>query len=92
MISCPECDSIQIASCNDDNSIRILSIDEKCLKILMGHKGYVNNIIELKNGQLVSCSDDNTIKIWNLNDNCLKMLIGEGYEDYVNNIVELNDG
>ena len=30
----------------------------------MGHKGYVNTIIELKDGKLASCSSDSTIKLW----------------------------
>jgi len=74
----------------DKHLIRISDIiTGKCLKILNGHKGYVNCLVKLNENELASGSDDKTIKVWNLDDRrCLYTLYG--HDNLVNRIIKLN--
>ena len=58
----------RLASCSDDNGIRIYNIknDYHCDFILEGHTDYVTYISQLDNNKLISCSSDKAIKIWSI--------------------------
>ena len=60
-----------MASCSEDNSIKLFNIKEnkyEVLQTLNDHNGWVYKIIELKNKALVSCSHDCSI-IFYIKDN-----------------------
>ncbi|NCT50470.1 MAG: hypothetical protein GPJ04_03315 [Microcystis aeruginosa G13-03] len=56
-----------IASASDDETIKLWSLDGKCLATLKGHRGIVRWAAFSQNGQLLaSASDDYTVKIWGI--------------------------
>ncbi|MCZ8121511.1 MAG: hypothetical protein O9295_26540 [Microcystis sp. LE18-22.4A] len=56
-----------IASASDDETIKLWSLDGKCLATLKGHQGIVRWATFSQNGQLLaSASDDYTVKIWGI--------------------------
>ena len=62
----------ELASCSDDNTIKIFNIHKNgynVLQTLKEHTGHVTKIIELKNKQLVSCSSDKSIIFYNKYNN-----------------------
>ena len=69
-----------IASCSDDGSISIISIDyntktwKQIIKEPKAHSGGVTHVCEIKPNKIVSCSSDNTIKIWEINTNNLSLI------------------
>ena len=62
----------ELISGSKDCLIQLFSYDLmlknfNCLLILIGHKSYINYVIELENNKnFVSCSLDQTIRIWNI--------------------------
>ena len=70
----------RIATCGNDKSISICSLDyatkkwKQDIKKENAHNSQINSLCELTNNRLVSCSHDNTIKIWNITSNDLNLL------------------
>ena len=67
-----ELNSDELASCSDDNTIKIYNIlgnEYKVTQTLNEHKDYVIEIIELKNKKLVSCSFDKKIIFYDKSKN-----------------------
>ena len=70
----------RIASCGEDYSISIVSLDyqtkkwKQDIKKEKAHNDNVNCLLELDKNRLVSCSTDKTIKIWNITPNALNLL------------------
>ena len=61
-----------LASCSNDNTIKIYNIFENqynVIQTLAEHTNYVTKLIELKNKQLVSCSDDKSLIFYNKYNN-----------------------
>ena len=61
-----------LASCSDDNTIKIFSIKNnnyEALQTLKYHKGGVIKIIELTNKKLISCSDDYSFIVYSKDNN-----------------------
>lgn len=58
--------NMQIASCSDDSTIRVWSIDSgECVRVLEGHKGAVTSLATPGEGlRLVSCGVDGTCRVW----------------------------
>lgn len=59
-----EIPGLGFASCSNDETIKLWSIDGSQLSELRGHGGYVFSVTRLESGELASCSDDKTVKIW----------------------------
>ena len=66
-----------------DGSIHIYNVlNNTCSFIMTDHKGSVNDMKLLHDGNICSCSNDNTIKIWSPGDGrCLRTL--EGHSNWV---------
>ena len=70
----------RIATCSDDHSISIVSLDyqtkkwKQDIKQEAAHNKYVNCLCELSNNRLVSCSSDKTIKVWSITPTALNLL------------------
>ena len=70
----------RIASCGEDHSISIVSLDyqtkmwKQDIKKEKAHNAKVNCLLELEKNRLVSCSSDCTIKIWSITPNALNLL------------------
>ena len=84
-------DSIYLASGSSDLSIRLWNIiNGVCLKVLKGHTGCINALIEwrpmntasfnnnntLWNSKLISASSDKAIRVWNIDYGTEKILNG----------------
>jgi WD40 repeat protein len=63
-------------------------------RILTGHSGWVESLIELSDGRIVSGSGDNTLRVWDLTADvgkeCVRTLTG--HSDMVTSVIELSDG
>ena len=70
----------RIATCGDDHSISVVSLDyetkkwKQDIKKENAHDDYIYSLCELNNNRLVSCSHDKTIKIWKITENDLNLL------------------
>ena len=70
----------RIATCSNDKSICVLSINYESktwdinIKKENAHSGCIYGICELSNQRLVSCSSDHTIKIWRIGQKDLSLL------------------
>ena len=66
----------RLASCSCDYTIKIHSISPKyCNDItILGHKGSVTSVTEIKQTVIASSSFDDTIKIWNISKSKYKLL------------------
>ena len=82
----------RMASCSFDLTIRIWISNNPytCVKILKGHKRWVNSLLELRDkNYIVSGSDDHTLRFWNsYTYECEKIIFGIGCE-VRNSIVEI---
>ena len=85
----PECNSVQIASCSDDKTMKIWDLNGKCLKTFISRRIIRYRNIELKNGQLATCSNDNPIEILDLDGKCCQTLIG--HTSCVEKVIELKN-
>ena len=61
----------------------------------MGHKRWVNSVIELRNGKLATGSRDSTIRIWDLDkqegeEGYCRVL--EGHTNGVRSVIEISNG
>lgn len=52
------------ASCSNDQTVKLWSIDGANLAELKGHNGFVFSVAMLDSGELVSGGDDCTVKVW----------------------------
>jgi len=59
-----EVPGLGFASCSNDETIKMWTIDGVNLATLRGHSGFVFSICYLDSGELVSGSDDCTVKVW----------------------------
>lgn len=50
------------ASCSNDGTLRIWSLDGKCHQVLIGHTSFVYNVKSLPQGELVSCGEDRSVR------------------------------
>lgn len=71
----------EIAVASEDNLIRIYSLlqedNGKVVRILKGHTGRINLLVNTGKNQLFSASDDCTIKFWNIEyESCRRTLNG----------------
>ncbi len=67
---------------------------QECLKILVGHGGWVTRVVPLLDECLASCAEDNTLKIWDLKkpegQECVRTFVG--HDDVVEGVIQLRDG
>ena len=63
----------------------------QCVETLLGHDGYVNSVILLRDGRIASCSSDKTIKIWDLNKKIWTVELN-GHSNFIRSIIQLKDG
>ena len=70
----------RIATCGDDKSISIVSLNyetkkwKQDIKQINAHNHYIYGLCELNKGRLVSCSYDYTIKIWSITPTSFNIL------------------
>jgi phospholipase A-2-activating protein len=52
------------ASCSNDHTVKLWSMDGTHLADFKGHTGLVFNLYCLETGEVISASDDSTVKVW----------------------------
>jgi phospholipase A-2-activating protein len=52
------------ASCSNDETVKIWTLDGQNLQTLKGHTGFVFSLARLESGELLSSSDDTTVRVW----------------------------
>jgi len=58
------------ASCSNDETVKLWSIEGAPLHTFSGHQGFVFAVTTLATGEIVSGGDDNTVKIWKTDGTC----------------------
>lgn len=58
------------ASCSNDETVKLWSIDGALLHTFSGHLGFVFAINTLITGEIVSGGDDCTVKVWTTDGDC----------------------
>lgn len=59
-----EIPGIGFASCSNDETIKLWTIDGQNLAEMKGHTGFVFSICSLDSGEIISGGDDRTVRIW----------------------------
>ncbi|KAJ1966719.1 WD repeat protein Lub1 [Dispira parvispora] len=61
------------ASCSNDGTIRLWTLDGTCVQVLHGHTSFIYSLCCLPSGELVSSGEDRTVKVWRDNA-CIQTL------------------
>ncbi|TNV85584.1 hypothetical protein FGO68_gene1924 [Halteria grandinella] len=59
-----EVPGIGFASCSNDETVKLWTIDGQKLSEMKGHNGFVFSVAALESGEIVSASDDKTVRVW----------------------------
>jgi phospholipase A-2-activating protein len=59
-----EVPGLGFASCSNDETVKLWSLDGTNLQVLKGHNGFVFSVMTLDSGEIVSGSDDCTVRVW----------------------------
>ena len=59
-----EIPGLGFASCSNDQTVKVWTIEGDLVQELKGHTGFVFSIAVLENGEIVSASDDRTVRLW----------------------------
>jgi phospholipase A-2-activating protein len=70
-----ELPNIGFATCSNDETVKIWTMDGTNLQTMSGHTGFVFCVDALNTGELISGGDDCTVKVWNPMDGSLKQTI-----------------
>lgn len=68
-----EVPGVGFASCSNDETVKLWSIDGQNLAELKGHTGFVFTVCTLDSGELISGGDDCTVRIWK-NNQCAQII------------------
>jgi phospholipase A-2-activating protein len=52
------------ASCSNDETVKLWTIDGQKVQEMKGHTGFVFSVCTLDSGEIVSGSDDRTVRVW----------------------------
>lgn len=56
------------ATCSNDGTIKVLTLDGKVLMTLLGHESFVYSLrFNSMTNELISCGEDRSLRIWDLN-------------------------
>jgi len=69
-----EVPGIGFASCSNDETVKLWTLDGVSIGILTGHSGFVYHVTTLLSGELVSCCDDKSVRIWNRDGQCQQII------------------
>lgn len=64
---------IGFASCSNDETVKLWTIDGQNINTLSGHSGFVFSLTNLDSGELVSAGDDRTVRVWR-DTNCVQVI------------------
>lgn len=70
-----EVPGIGFASCSNDETVKLWSLDGNLLQTFNGHNGFVFSVITLVTGEIVSGGDDCTVKIWTADGRCKQTIM-----------------
>ena len=59
-----EVPGLGFASCSNDETVKLWSLDGTNLSVMKGHTGFVFSVMTLDSGEIVSASDDCTVRVW----------------------------
>ncbi|AGO11520.1 AaceriAER448Wp [[Ashbya] aceris (nom. inval.)] len=57
-------DGQHFASCSNDGTVKVHTIEGKTVRTLEGHESFVYCVRYLPDGALVSCGEDKTVRVW----------------------------
>jgi phospholipase A-2-activating protein len=63
-----EIPSLGFASCSNDSSIRIWTLNGDCIRECYGHTAFVYSLTLLPTGELVSSGEDRSVRVWQGSD------------------------
>ncbi|KAJ1973464.1 WD repeat protein Lub1 [Dimargaris xerosporica] len=63
------------ATCSNDGTLRVWSLDGTCRQVFHGHTSFVYSISCLSTGELVSSGEDRSIRIWSPDGTCTQTIV-----------------